>query len=428
MNICVLGMWHLGAVISAGLAKLGHQVIGIDKNAENVKALNQAKLPVFEPGLQTLTETLLKSGSLKFKTPSQSLRESTQVLWVAIDTPVGEDDVADVESVMEEIKPWLWSMPPDSLIISSSQLPVGSIQRLKQFTETEFPEKMLRFASVPENLRLGSALEVFLKPDRIVVGCDDRKTKTQVSEILSSVDTRIIWMSVASAEMTKHAINSFLATSISFANEIATICEHVGADAREVSIGLKSDQRIGERAYLSPGASFSGGTLARDIDFLLGASKTKFHPIQLSATKQSNDAHKNWSKKKLASLYPNLRGRKIMVWGMTYKPFTDTLRRSSSVDLCKWLVAQEAVVTVYDPMVKELPIDWAENLTISRDCAVANEQEVLIIMTPWPEFQEHTFEVEARRHSTLHVIDSTGCLNEEMTPKILKIYRVGTPV
>ena len=235
-------------------------------------------------------------------------------------------------------------------------------------------------------------------------------------------------MLVASAEMAKHAINSFLATSISFANEIATICEHVGADAREVSIGLKSDQRIGKRAYLSPGASFSGGTLARDIDFLLGASKTKFHPIQLSATKQSNDAHKNWSKDKLVSLYPNLRGRKIMVWGLTYKPFTDTLRRSSSVDLCKWLVAQDAVVTVYDPMVKELPIDWAENLTISRDRAVANEQDVLIIMTPWPEFQEHTFEFEARRHSTLHVIDSKGCLNEEMTPKILKIYRVGTPV
>ncbi|EQD40130.1 UDP-glucose 6-dehydrogenase, partial [mine drainage metagenome] len=221
------------------------------------------------------------------------------------------------------------------------------------------PEKALSFACSPENLRLGKALDVFLKPDRVVVGVRSVRDKERIGRLLQPITDRIEWMSVESSEMTKHAINAFLATSVVFANEIASVCEMVGADAKEVERGLKTEQRIGPKAYLSPGVAFAGGTLARDIEFLKVVSQEHQLSIPLlESVKTSNDQHKGWVRHKLKALFPNLNGVVIVVWGLTYKPGTDTLRRSLAVELCDWLIEQGAKVRVHDPAVKELPLEW----------------------------------------------------------------------
>jgi UDPglucose 6-dehydrogenase len=196
-------------------------------------------------------------------------------------------------------------------------------------------------------------------------------------------------MSVESAEMTKHAINAFLATSVAFANEIASICELVGADAKEVERGLKSEHRIGPKAYLSPGAAFAGGTLARDIQFLSQTAAQRNLPIPLlSSVKLSNDEHKNWIRRCLQAKFSTLNGCTIAVWGLTYKPGTNTLRRSLSVELCNWLLAEGAYLQVHDPEVVDLPDSWTNVTRRSTPLEVLDKADALIVATEWPQYKE----------------------------------------
>ena len=228
----------------------------------------------------------------------------------------------------------------------SSQMPVGTCKKLS----AEFPQ--FSFACTPENLQLGRALDAFRKPERIVVGARGEQAQKKLQWLLGHFSTNLILVSPESAEIVKHALNSFLALSISFINEIARVCELMGADARQVEAGLKSDIRIGPRAYLSPGPAFAGGTLARDVATLseLGTQMGE-KLILIPAIKQSNDQHKNWALQKLQRLLGELKGKTIAVLGLTYKPLTDTLRRSSSVELCLRLVEQSCGVRAFDPAI-----------------------------------------------------------------------------
>jgi UDPglucose 6-dehydrogenase len=196
-------------------------------------------------------------------------------------------------------------------------------------------------------------------------------------------------MSVESAEMTKHAINAFLATSVTFINELAGICEQVGADAKEVERGLKTESRIGPKAYLGPGAAFAGGTLARDIAFLTQIGGQHDVPINLlSGVHDSNNAHKGWARRKLAERLGVLRGRRIAIWGLTYKPGTDTLRRSSSVELCEWLTIQGARVQAHDPAVKALPPELSDKMGLYPSAHDAlSDAEALVVATEWPDYR-----------------------------------------
>ena len=339
MKICVQGLWHLGSVTAGCLTSLGHEILGLDFDGEKIQGLREGRPPIFEPGLTRIIETGLSSGRLQFTASPNDLPNDIELLWVTYDTPVNEDDVADVDFVSTQIKIVLPFLPMNTTVLISSQMPVGSIHQLEIFSETEYPDKALSFAYSPENLRLGKALDVFLKPDRIVVGVRSAKDKERIGRLLQSITDRIEWMSVESAEMTKHAINSFLAMSVVFANEIAALCEAVGADAKEVERGLKSEQRIGPKAYLSPGGAFAGGTLARDVEFLKVVSKSHQLSIPLlEAVMVSNEQHKSWVTSKLEFLFPKLEGLVVVVWGLTYKSDTDTLRRSLAIELCNWLM------------------------------------------------------------------------------------------
>lgn len=428
MNVCVQGLWHLGTVTAACLASIGHRVVGLDFDRGTTERLNRGVPPLFEPGLEELVQRGLASGQLSFST-DESAAKNADVLWVAYDTPVDEEDNADVDFVVANIEKSLPHLASDAIVLVSSQMPVGSIRRLEGIARRRLPEKRIEFACSPENLRLGKALDVFLKPDRIVVGMRSEASRQKLDRLLRPITDRIEWMSVESAEMTKHAINAFLATSVTFSNEIAAICESVGADAKDVERGLKSESRIGPKAYLSPGGAFAGGTLARDVAFLNSiAADVKLTTPLLSSVRPSNDAHKQWAARKLQSFFPDLAQARVAVWGLTYKPGTDTLRRSMSVELCNWLIRRGVKVTVHDPAVKALPSDWAGRVERANDAigALKNAQ-ALVMSTEWPEYKKVAPSQITDIAPGILVLDANRFLPHLASEAMLKYLAVGMP-
>ncbi|MCC6190925.1 MAG: UDP-glucose/GDP-mannose dehydrogenase family protein, partial [Anaerolineales bacterium] len=293
MNVCVFGLWHLGSVTAACLAAAGHNVTGLDPDPAVVAGLADGCPPLFEPGLEALVRAGLAGGRLRFTSEAAEALAGAEVAWVTDDTPVDDDDRADVDFVVERVTGLFPHLAAGALVLISSQVPVGTTRRLEQAYAAAFPGGSASFAYSPENLRLGGAIKAFREPDRVVAGVRRPADRERVARLLAPFTGRVEWMSVESAEMTKHALNAFLATSVAFINEVAALSEQVGADAKEVERGLKSEARIGPRAYLSPGAAFAGGTLARDVAFLtaIGAERAVPTPL-LAGVRASNDAHK----------------------------------------------------------------------------------------------------------------------------------------
>ncbi len=430
MKVCVQGLWHLGSVTAACLASVGHDVTGLDADTATIEKLAHGKAPLFEPGLDDLLQAGIANGKLKFSTLPALALEGAEVLWVAFDTPVDDEDQADVAFVEGQIQMALPFLADGAVVLVSSQMPVGSIRKLEAFAQQNLPAKNLGFACSPENLRLGKALDVFLKPDRIVVGVRNDRTRQVLEKLLSPITDKVEWMSVASAEMTKHAINAFLATSVTFANEIAAICELVGADAKEVERGLKTEARIGPKAYVSPGGPFAGGTLARDIAFLgIESQAHKLATPLLSAVRPSNDEHKNWVRRKLQQQFGSLSGVTIAIWGLTYKPGTDTLRRSLAVELCDWLLKQGAKVRVYDPAVKQLPEHWAGKVTHCTTALDAvMDANALVVGTEWPEFKQSASDLSTKAKPGLVVVDANRHLQAQVLQSGFNYVAVGTPL
>lgn len=426
MKVCVLGLWHLGTVTAACLASAGHQVVGLDFDDDSVTKLQAGTPPLFEPGLEELVKSGLAQGKLRFTTDPAEAVPDAEILWCAYDTPVDDDDNAQVDWVVERVERVFPYLADGTLVLVSSQLPVGTTRQLELRYREQYPAVQVTFGYSPENLRLGSAITVFTSPDRVVVGLRDEADRERVAALLRPFTERIEWMSVESAEMTKHALNAFLATSVTFANEIATLCERVGADAKEVERGLKSESRIGAKAYLAPGAAFAGGTLARDIRFLnnLGAEQT---PL-LAGVRASNEHHKSWTQRKLLELFGDLKGKTIAVWGLTYKPGTDTLRRSSAVELCWWMLEQGASVKAHDPAVKTLPDDLKVALCPSALEAVAGA-DALVLSTGWQDYREVSAEHVSTRAPHLIVIDVSRFLEKTLgSDARLRYITVGKPL
>lgn len=429
MRICVQGLWHLGSVTAACLASAGHDVTGLDFDSSVVDRLNRGKAPLFEPGLDQLIAQGLAAGRLHFSSQAKEAVAGVELLWIAYDTPVDEDDRADVDYVVAQVEAVLPYLPPGTTVLVSSQMPVGSIGRLEGIAASKYPGQSLSFACSPENLRLGRALDVFLQPDRVVVGVRTGRDRQRIADMFKSITERIEWMSVESAEMTKHAINSFLATSVVFANEIASICELVGADAKEVERGLKTEQRIGPKAYLSPGGAFAGGTLARDVEFLGHVSREKGLATHLlSSIRPSNDEHKQWAKRGLLAQFASLRGRTIAVWGLTYKPGTNTLRRSLAVELCNWMLEQGASLRVHDPEAGDLPQSWTDRVVrCTTPLQTITGADALIVATEWPLYREVSFDDMAAVAKGLLVLDANHYLKPTGSTSRIAHVGVGTP-
>lgn len=429
IQISVVGLWHLGSVTASCLAEMGFNVIAYDQDENIINNFNKGILPIFEPGLEDLININKTNGALNFSSNPVSLSNS-DLIWITFDTPVDDQDIADVEFVINNIITLFPYFKKDSVVLISSQLPVGSVAFLENLFFNKFPERNISFACSPENLRLGKAIDVFMNPDRIIVGIRDEKAKIKLNGILTSITENIIWMKVESAEMTKHALNAFLATSVVFINELAVLCEYVGASATEVEQGLKSEIRIGNKAYLRPGSAFDGGTLARDLTYLVEKEiEHNLSSIFFSSILQSNENHKSWVANKISAEFPSLKNIKIGILGLTYKPGTNTLRRSTAIEICKLLHNKGAKIYAFDPSITNLPNNL-ENFIILESVIdnVIIGKDAVIVATEWPIFKElGTFDF-SRLSNELLIFDANSFLQNELNIPGIRYISIGKSI
>ena len=359
MKIAVQGLWHLGVVTAAGLTSLDFSVVALDYDQKIVADLQRGELPVKEPGLDVLLKKALGLGKIKFTSDPNALEEC-DILWLTYDTPVDEQDIADVRFVFSEFEKSIVFLKSDAYVLISAQLPAGSARLLKKMANSLRPSNDFKFAVQPENLRLGKSLKSFIDAERIIVGTESSGPEVVLEKLYSKFNIPIIWMSLESAEMVKHAINAFLATSITFIGEISDICERVSANVRDVELGLRSDSRIGSKAYISPGLGFAGGTLARDIKFL--ESWQKDSKGILSAVIESNRVHNEWIQRKFESFFNERININVLFMGLTYTEDTNTLRRSTMLDFASELVERGQNVSFYEDQEIVLPQNLANRL------------------------------------------------------------------
>lgn len=429
MRVSVLGLWHLGSVSAVCSAGAGHDVVGWDPDPSIVSLLAAGNPPVSEPGLAERLRAELQAGRLRFTDDLAAAVKAREVVWVAFDTPVDANDLADAASVLRQVERAFPHISDGSLVLCSSQLPVGSVAALEAEWSKSAMGRDVGFACSPENLVLGQSLDAFTKPNRVVIGLRRERDRAKLLALFAPITDRLEWMSVESAELTKHAINAFLATSVAFINEIAALAEQVGADAAEVERGLKTERRIGPHAYLSPGAAFAGGTLARDITFLheLGRRVGRATPL-LEGVQLSNTSHRGWPERQLAAELSPLAGRHVAMWGLTYKPGTDTLRRSSAVELGAWLLEQGARVTLHDPAAGALPPSLAAAAREQDAVAALRGAEALVVSTEWPLYRQIGPDEVVRTMLRPLVIDANRFLGPTLgADQRIRLISVGQP-
>jgi UDPglucose 6-dehydrogenase len=426
MKLAVFSLWHLGTVTATCTAAAGIPTIAIDLDSQRIASLTRGAPPLYEAGLAELIGAGLESGRLSFTSDLASVSDA-DVVWVCHDTPVDEEDRADVDAVLRQTELLFPHLKDGAVVLVSAQLPVGSVARLEQAYAAHAVGRTISFGCSPENLRLGRAIEAFRNPGRIVVGVRDERTRSILEPLLRRFCENLIWMSVESAEMVKHGLNSFLATSVTFANELATVCEQVGADAAEVERGLRSDPRIGPSAYVRPGPAFAGGTLARDVQFLRGLAKG--HGLSLPVIEgvtESNRQHARWAYRQLSRMLNPLSGRTIGILGLAYKPGTSALRRSPAVELIRALLMNGASVQAFDPHISELP-DELGSIRLCTDArSVAAGADALVIGNEAPEFRELSADEIAGAMKGRAIIDAGRFLAPTLgSDKRLSLISVG---
>lgn len=392
-SVCTLGLWHLGTVVSACLAELGYPVVGYDRDAGRTADLNAAKPPLFEPGLAELLARNIEAGRLRFTADLVEAVEATEFILLTYDTPVTEKDEADLTEIFRTVTELAPHLKEGATLVVYSQVPAGSCEEMASLIRGAAPGLDFGVAYVPENLRLGKAIACFMAPDLIVIGADSETSLDKVESLLSVVSAPRVRTNLRTAEMIKHAINAFLATSISFSNEIANLCDEVGADALTLAEALRLDERIGQKLPLQPGLGFSGGTLARDLKALkrLG-SRSGVRPHLIDAVLRVNQRQNGVIARKLKKVYGSLAGLEVGVLGLTYKAGTSTLRRSAALEIIRDLVSEGAVVRAHDPKVDRGQVDRQREFRFCDEpYSVAEGSDALVFVTEWPEFHDLDF-------------------------------------
>jgi len=396
-------------------------VVGVDEGREVIRNLNQGKAPLFEPGLDDLISKGLRSGNLTFRTDLETAVRDAAFVMITYDTPVDEHDRVDISIVLQTAER-LKSLQMRGILVVSSQVPVGTCEQL-----TKILHGSVRVAYVPENLRLGEAIKRFMEPDMIVIGADDQTVISQVKQLFSPTKSKIVEMDLRSAEMTKHALNSFFATSISFANEIGNICDLIGADALKIATALKSDSRIGTKALVRPGLGFAGGTLARDLKVLQKLSKERGHNTPLIDSVLTVNEEQNKSiVQKLKNLTGPLDEKKISVFGLTYKAGTSTLRRSVGVEIVRHLKKEGATVNAYDPHVSARE-GVILGVNISTDPYLAcSGADAILIVNDLPELTNLNFRKLRQVMRTPLVLDAQNLIEPaRVTAAGVKYFGIG---
>ena len=391
-RIAILGLWHLGEVYSAGLAELGHQVVGISEDEALIANFKKGEPPLPEPGLKELIVKNQLEGRLRYSVDFSEIAKAN-VLWLAFDTPVNDEDDVDLSPIWNALEKSLPYLSTSVLLIVSSQIPVGTSEQIRDFLRRSRSDLKLSYLYIPENLRLGEALRCFMEPGRIVVGGYDPEAFKEARLIFSKLQADFLEMSPASAEMAKHALNAFLATSVSFINDIADLCEKTGADILDVTRALRSEPRIGPKAFLDAGLGFSGGTLGRDLKVLLAASEKFNSPLPvISGVFKKNLSRKDLIIQKISGALGGLSGKSLALLGLTYKPGTRTLRRSRAIEIAQALRDAGALLRLSDPEVDENELSTLGHFDFSHDpYESARLSEAVILLTPWPIFKNLDF-------------------------------------
>ena len=397
MRIGVVGTGYVGLVTGTCLANTGNTVVCLDINADKVARLTQGKVPIYEPGLEELVHRNAQAGRLRFTTDTAEAIGQAEIVFLAVGTPPRDDGAADLSalwSVVEAITPHL---NPSVIVITKSTVPVGTAagieRRLREATGRDW-----QVASNPEFLKEGAAIEDFQKPDRVVVGVRTEevgdKLRTLYAPFLRT-ERPFLVMTPESAEMTKYVANALLATKISFINEVANLCERMEADIDDVRRGIGHDRRIGF-AFLFPGAGYGGSCFPKDVQALAAMAREQGSGARiLSAVHETNLAQKQVLGEKLSSFFEGqLGGRRIAIWGLAFKPRTDDIRDAPAVDLIERLLAEKAVVRVFDPEamdnIRERYGDQLEYASGPLDAAAA--ADALVIVTEWGDFRQPDFD------------------------------------
>lgn len=401
MKIGVVGLWHLGEVYSACLAGLGNEVIGFDSNTGIVANLNKATAPLKEPKLETILKRNINNGRLRYSTDFKLLAEC-EIMWLTIDIPVDGKDRANTNILFSYLKKCLPNLKDGILIVASSQLPAGTHSEVVRFIASERPGFKFDYAYVPENLRLGEAVDSFMKPSRIVIGADSARRQQQLAGIFHQLRAEIVLVKTASAEMIKHATNAFLSTSLSFIYDIADICEAVGADVVEVARGLRADSRIGEAAYLDASAGFSGGHLARDLQYLRKIAKSqKINIPVIDSVIRKNQGRRKIIFEKIKPHLRSFKGKTVSFFGITYKSGTPTLVNSLPLTVAKDMLLGGSKIILCDPWVNKEEI--TEKIPRGKfnyfadPYKSAKSSNVIICITPWAQLKKLDWEKIASR-------------------------------
>lgn len=423
-KVCVIGIWHLGAVTSACLADLGYRVVGVDSSAKRIDNLNVGVPPVFEPGLEEMIKNNILLRRLEYTTNLKAALQGATYVLITYDTPVDERDEVDLSQIFNVASELATNLQNDSTIIVSSQVPVGSCEKIASLIKDRKPSLNFGIAYVPENLRLGQAIKRFKHPEMIVIGYDSVATQAKVEKFFSIIKTPKLYVDLRTAEMTKHAINTYLAMSISFINEIANLCDKVGADAVNIADAMHLDSRIGPKAMLRPGLGFAGGTLARDLKVLQNLGEKVGYPTHLiDGILKVNQRQNRMVAGKLREIYGSVQGLTVGVLGLTYKAGTSTLRRSASLEIIRDLVNDGATVKAYDPKADEREVRVHNEFKFCSDpFAVASGSDALVLMTGWPEFKELDFTRIKSLMKKPVVIDAQNMLDAERMVRMGFIY------
>lgn len=436
MKIIVVGTGYVGLVTGTCLAEVGIEVVCIDIDQKKIENLKNGILPIYEPGLEELVIRNYKSGKLTFSTNLAEAIKGAKAAFIAVGTPPDEDGSADLKYVLGVAKEIGTHMSEYLVVITKSTVPVGTAKKvkdtIKQALEARNSDIAYDVASNPEFLKEGAAVQDFLKPDRIVCGVESEKAQEILNRIYKPFVLNghpVIFMDVPSAEMTKYAANAMLATKISFMNDVANLCEIMGADVNMVRKGIGSDPRIGTR-FIYPGIGYGGSCFPKDVKAMIKTAKDNGYTMQvLNAVESVNEAQKSVLVNKINKHFSgNLKGKKFALWGLSFKPKTDDMREAPSLVIVEKLLEAGATVTAFDPVaMHETQRMIGDKIAYAKDNYEALiDADALIIATEWPEFRIPNFEVMKRLMKGHVIFDGRNVYDvKETTEQGFDYYCIG---
>ena len=439
MNITIIGSGYVGLVSGTCFAEMGNKVTCVDIDPVKIEKLNKGIIPIFEPGLEILILKNIKNNNLLFTTDLSEALQNSDIAFIAVGTPMGDDGSADLQYVLAVAKSIGQLMQKRLIVVDKSTVPVGTADKVIATIQKELDVRSsdLQFdvVSNPEFLKEGAAIDDFMKPDRVVVGADSEFAFKKMKELYSSFfrsHDRFITMDIRSAEMTKYAANAMLATKISFMNEIANICEKEGADANQVRIGIGSDKRIGY-SFIYPGVGYGGSCFPKDVKALTKIAKENGYNAQLiTAVEQVNDTQKLVIAQKIVNRFgEDLTGFTFGIWGLAFKPGTDDMREAPSIYVIKELVKRGAKIKAYDPKAideaKEHYLKGVKNIEyLDSKYDVLIDSDALVLLTDWKEFRIPDFEKMKTQLKTPIIFDGRNQYNVfNLEEKGIEYYQIG---